>query len=85
MTDASGVLGFRACACAYRSDAWRCDDHSRFSRIDITNRNHVDLTLRFGFRRGSRAAHRKPLTMHQRLRGLSRVRRRAERRATRCD
>ncbi len=45
----SRVLEFHARACAYRSDAWRCDDHSRFSRIDIANRNHVDLTLRFGF------------------------------------
>src|SRR4051794_27910976 len=39
--------------------------------------NGSDLTLRFGFRRGPRAAHRKPLTMHQR-RGLNRVRRRAD-------
>ena len=83
MPTAVGFQNFTRVRCAYRSDAWRCDDHSRFSRIDIANRNHVDLTLRFGFRRGSRAAHRKPLTMHQRRRGLSRVRRRAERRAPR--
>ena len=64
MHGGSRILEFQTRACAYRSDAWRCADHSRFSRIDIANRNHVDLTLRFGFRRGSRAAHRKPLTMH---------------------
>jgi hypothetical protein len=40
-------------------------------------------TREFGFRRGSRTAHHKPLTMHQRCGGLSRVRRRAERRAPR--
>jgi hypothetical protein len=40
--------------------------------------------MRIGFlARASRAAYHKPLTMHQRRRGLSRVRRRAERRATR--
>ena len=43
MIDAHGsrVLEFHARVCGYRSDAGRCDDCSRFSRIDIANRNHV--------------------------------------------